>query len=273
MRTDALPDCVEPIGNRAAPVVVDADDRGAVLRHAGDQAFLDRRVMLHRAVAVEMIFGEIDQDADRRIERGREIDLIGRALDDVNAVTVGLRRRERQDRGADIAAELRVHAGRRGEMGDQRRRRRFAVGAGDGDERRVRRVMPALAAEQFDVADHLDAGLVRERRRPMRRRMGERHAGRQHQRRDLAPIGVAQIGGRNAGRVGFRHARRVVVEGDDVGAAGEQRAGARQPRAAQPEHRDLFAGKGRDRNHDGATSASRSTAPPARARPRRSRNE
>ena len=122
----------------AAPSVVDADDRGAVCRHAGDKALLYRRVIFHGAVAVEMICAEIDQDADRSVQRGRQIDLIGRALDDVNAA--GARRLERQDRGADIAAKLRVHAGRRGQMCDQRGGGRFAVGAGDGDERRARRV-------------------------------------------------------------------------------------------------------------------------------------
>ena len=183
------------------------------------------------------------------------------------------RRRQRQDRGADIAAELRVHARRRGEVRDQRRCRRFAVGAGDGDERRAGRALCPLAAEQFDIADHLDAGLLRQRHRPVRFRMRERNAGRQHQRRDLRPIDLPQIGGGNAGGVRFGDARGIVIEGDDVGAAGEQRAGARKPRAAQPEHRDLLAGKTRDRDHEGATSVSGSTVPPARARPRRSRSE
>ena len=38
-------------------------------------------------------------------------------------------------------------------MGDQRGRRRFAVGAGDGDERRVGRSRRTLAGEELDVAD------------------------------------------------------------------------------------------------------------------------
>ncbi len=71
------------------------------------------------------------------------------------------RRLQRQDRGADIAAHLGVEAGTAHQMRDQRRGSRFAVGAGDGDERRVRRVAAPLAAEQLDVADHLDAGLAR----------------------------------------------------------------------------------------------------------------
>ena len=67
----------EPVGNRPAPIVVDADDGRAVARHAGDEALFHLGVMFHAAVAIEMVFAEIDQNADRRIERGREIDLIG----------------------------------------------------------------------------------------------------------------------------------------------------------------------------------------------------
>ena len=64
-------------------------------------------------------------------------------------------------------------------MMDQRGGGRLAVGAGDGDERRIRRKLAPLAAVQLDVADHLDAGGVRKPDRPMRRRMGQRHARRQ----------------------------------------------------------------------------------------------
>ena len=96
----------EPVGNRAAPVVIDADDCRTVARHAGDEAFFHLGVVRHGAVTIEVIFAEIDQNADRRIERGREIDLIGRAFDDVDAP--GSRRLQRQNRGADIAAELGV---------------------------------------------------------------------------------------------------------------------------------------------------------------------
>ncbi len=134
-------------------------------------------------------------------------------------------------------------------MRDQRRGGRFAVGAGDGDEGGNRRKPAAFTAEQFDVADHLDGIFLRERDGPMRNRMRQRHAGRQDQCCDLRPIDAVQIGGRDAGGGRLRHARRVVVEADDVGAAGKQGAGADQAGAAQPEHGDLFAGKGRDRYH------------------------
>ena len=61
-----------------------------------------------------MIRRQIDQHADRGVERRREIDLIGRALDDVYAI--GVRRLERKDRRTDIAAELRILTGGRAEM-------------------------------------------------------------------------------------------------------------------------------------------------------------
>ena len=141
-----------------------------------------------------------------------------------------------------------------GEVRDERRGGRFPVGPGDGDERRTRREAAALAAEQLDVADHLDGGFSRERNAPVRARMGERNAGREHQRRDLRPIELPQVGGRNAGCVRLRHALRIVVEGDHVGAAGEERARAHQSRAAQPEHGDLLTGEGGNGDH-GALSA------------------
>ena len=181
---------------------------------------------------------------------------------------------ERQDRGADIAAELRVVAGRRG-----RGARSSAVVvdlplvpvmATNGASGAMTR---ALAAEQFDVADHLDAGLLRQLDDPVRRRDGSaaRRAPAPAPRScDQSASRRSAVGMPAASR--FRDARRIVVPGDDVGAAGQQRAARSPARAAQAEHGDLFAGKGRDRNHDAATSASGSTGPPARARPRRSRS-
>ncbi len=108
---------------------------------------------------------------------------------------------------------------------------------------------PPLAAEQLDVADHLDAGGAREPDRPVRRRMGERHAGREHERRDPAPVDLAQVGGRDPGLRRMLDARRIVVPADHVGAAREQRAGAREPRGAEPEHRDLAVRKCGDGDH------------------------
>ena len=158
------------------------------------------------------------------IERGREIDLVGRALDHVRAA--GARRLQRQDR--------RCRYCRRAARRSRRWRSTWAISAVVVDLPLVPvmatngacgALRAPLAAEQLDVADHLDGGVAREPDRPVRRRMGERHAGREHQRGDLRPVDAAQVGGRNAGRarpcatfVG------VVVAGDDLGAAGQQRA-------------------------------------------------
>ena len=68
---------LQPISDFQAPFVIDANDCGPLLRHAGDKTFFHLRVVFHRSVTIEMIFAEVDQDADRRIERWREIDLIG----------------------------------------------------------------------------------------------------------------------------------------------------------------------------------------------------
>ena len=78
MRTTLTPARSTRSAISAAIAVVDADDGGLA---AGDQPFLDVGIMLHRAVAVEMIGRQVEQDAGRRIERRRQIDLVGRALD------------------------------------------------------------------------------------------------------------------------------------------------------------------------------------------------
>ena len=106
-----------------------------------------------------MVLADVDENTHGRIERGREVDLIGRDLDYVRATAA--RRLERQDRRAEIAADLSIVAGMLQEIGGQRRGGGFAVGAGDRDERRAGRLAASLAAEQLDVADHLDTRGVR----------------------------------------------------------------------------------------------------------------
>ena len=118
----------------------------------------------------------------------------------------------------------------------------------------------ALAAEQLDVADHLDRGGAREPHRPVRRRMGERHAGREHQRGNLRPVDMPEVGGGDAGAGRLGDGVGAVVPADHVGAAGEQRAGADQPGAAEAEHRDLLAGETGDGDHYRSFSVERPTS-------------
>ena len=81
------------IGDGAAVVVVDRDDRRNRRR---DEPRLDRGVVRHRAVAVEMVRRQVHEHADARVDGGREVDLERRAFDDVDAV----RRRRRQLAGS-----------------------------------------------------------------------------------------------------------------------------------------------------------------------------
>ena len=118
----------------------------------------------------------------------------------------------------------------------------------------------ALAAEQLDVADHLDRGGAREPHRPVRRRMGERHARREHQRGNLRPVDLPEVGGGNAGARRLGDGIGAVVPADDVGAAGEQRAGADQPGAAEAEHGDFLSGEAGDRDHYRSFSVERPTS-------------
>ena len=152
-------------------------------------------------------------------------------------------------------------------MRDQRGRGRFAVGAGNRDEWRIRRVANPLPAKQFDVPDHLDTSLLRREYGPVRRRMSKWRARRQHQRREICPRYLAQIRGDEPGPRGFGEFVDPVIAGDHFSAARFQRVTAREPGAAEPEHRNRLARKGGDGDQIiTAVSASRGRQAPASPR-------
>ncbi len=151
----------DALGRSRAPFVVDADHRDTIRLHAGDQPLLDRGVMLERAVAVEMVLADIDAEC-RRADRASARDRSDRTSTRPHGRGPARGGLQRQHRGADVAAEVGGAAGGLQQMMDQRRGGGLAVGAGDGDERRVRRELAPLAAEQLDVADDLDAGFLRQ---------------------------------------------------------------------------------------------------------------
>ena len=107
----------------------------------------------------------------------------------------------------------------------------------------------ALAREQLDVADDLDAGAARQLDRPVRLRMRQRHAGRQHQRGEAAPVALAKIADGDALLLGPGDAVGIVVPGQHVGAAFDQRVRGRQPGPAEPEEGDLLAVERACRDH------------------------
>jgi hypothetical protein len=126
-------------------------------------------------------------------------------------------------------------------MRDQRGGGRFAVGAGDGDERRIRRVTASFAAKQLDIADHLDTGLSRLEHRPMRDGMRQRRTGGQHQSRETRPRHRSQIRSDKPSPRCFGKLLRAIVAGNHFGPARLQGVAARQPRSTKAEHRDRLA--------------------------------
>src|SRR6185312_16979671 len=73
----------QPCEDRFGLRVVDTDHRG---RGGPYQPRLYARVVLQRAVAVDMVGRDVGEHADVRLETGREIDLIGRYLQHINGL-------------------------------------------------------------------------------------------------------------------------------------------------------------------------------------------
>ena len=90
--------------------------------------------------------------------------------------------------------------------------------------------------------------------------MGERHARRENERSEAAPVGGGKIDRREARRDGALARLRVVVPGRDFGAAGDERAQRRQARAAEAEQRDVA-------DREGSRPASSLTSASSVARP------
>ncbi len=173
------------------------------------------------------------------------------------------------ERGAaDIAADG-DRAGNREHMAEKRRRRRLAVGAGDGDEAGA---ALRLAPQKLDVADDLDFRRPCQLNDRMRRGMRQRNAGREHQGSRAAPTANAPAGSPSRRALPpsrapppcrpRRRRRRP---------AGDRRAHGRKPASRQSEDADRSSVEMRERDQ-APTSASASRGRSARARPRRSRS-
>src|SRR3979411_1732972 len=105
---------------------------------------------------------------------------------------------------------------------------------------------PSLPAQQFAIAYHFDAALLRRQYGPVRRRVGKRRARREHERCEIRPRYLAQIRGDEAGLRGFGELVGAVVAGDHLRPARLQGVTASKPGAAEPEYRDRLAGDGSD---------------------------
>ena len=105
-----------------------------------------------------MIGRDVGEHRDVGHKPGRQIDLIGRHFQHIDRAAVG---GARSRTGLPILPPISgANPARERMCPIKRRRRRFAVGARDGDHRRaagLRAIGPDFAREQFDVADDFDA--------------------------------------------------------------------------------------------------------------------
>ena len=196
-----------------------------------------------------MVRRDVENDADIRLQTVGQVQLIGRELQHIDRSAV--HRLQAQHAIADVAANPGIATRFRADVTDQGGGRRFTVGAGDGDHLRslvVRRCVHR-AGEQLHVTQDLDAGGPRLFHRPMRRRVGQRNARREQQRRELRPVGAGKVGERQplCGRSVTRC--RSIIPERHFGPAGDQRARSRQARAGQPEHRNRPALESRNADH------------------------
>ena len=156
---------------------------------------------------------------------------------------------QRQNGRADIAAKLHIMARPGQNMGDQGGGGGFAIGAGDGDQRRAGGNGIALAAEQLDVANNLDICRFGLFNSPVRLRVGQRHTGGEHKSGKAVPVRLRQISNMHTGRCGFFPRGGGVIPCKNTGTTGLKRLCRHKPRTAKAEKSDRFARKHRDRGH------------------------
>ncbi len=233
----------ERVGDAAAEIVVDADDRRLRRLLTREDAALGGDVAVHAAVALEMVRRDVEQDGDVEGQALRQLELIGAHLQHIDAV--GGEGRERQRRRAEIAADRHLAPGLGDDMADQRSRRRFAVGAGDADIARV----GAALREQLDVADDLGAGGAGARGDGIGLRIGVRDAGREDERGNAGEVAGGEIDDGHACRRRGAALGGRVVPGHDAGAAALQRLRRDEAGAGEAHDGHLLAPERRHVDH------------------------
>jgi len=101
--------------------------------HAGYHTLLHGRIVFQRAMPIQVVLAHVEENANGRIERGREINLVGRRFDHMGAPAA--RRRERENGGTNIAAHFRLASGVAQHMRKERSRGGLPVRAGDRHKR------------------------------------------------------------------------------------------------------------------------------------------
>ena len=213
-------------------------------------AILNTLWLIGIAVPLQVIGRDVEDDGDVRLQARGQVELVGRELEHVDGAAVHILQAQHPD--ADVAADAHVAASLAADVADQRRGCRLAVGASDGDDLRplVRRRSRDGAGEQLDVAHDFDVGRPGLLDGPVWLGVGQRHAGREHQRRELQPVGAAQILQHQPLGLGGVSGSRTFVPHHDLGAAGAQSARRSKAGAGKAEHGDLLSLETADRDHD-----------------------
>ena len=191
----------------ARRLVVDADHGAVADLLAGEDVLLGGDIARQIAMAIDVVGRDVEPHRDMGVEGLQQFELVGRQLQHVEAALAQRRQVERA--AADIAADLAAHAGLGEDMADQRRRRRLAVGAGDGDEPRL----VLGARQQLDVADDRLAGGARRGGHGMRLGKGAGNARADDQRGDARPVDARGVGDVQPGLRGGIARGGVVVPG------------------------------------------------------------
>ena len=135
-----------PFGQPAHHVVAPIEDSEVIRLRELDSARLQRRVALKRAVPVEMVGRDVEDDPDMEMRSFDGLQLKARELEH-HPVLLGDFLHPIQDGVADVAADDHRLLTRGQHLAGERRRGRLAVGACDSDHRAF-----AEPQEELDLA-------------------------------------------------------------------------------------------------------------------------
>ncbi len=221
-----------------------------------EDARLGPDVGIETAMPVEVVLRDVQHRGRVAGQRARGRQLEARQLQHPGlgqAILAQALAQRVERRRRDVAGDGNAAPGARDQQPGKPRRRRLAVGAGDADH--PRRIAAARlqrrqrAGKELDLADHVDAALLRRRHQRRGGRVRRRQAGRQRQHRRAVEqrggkIAAAERDLRQLGAQRGEHRRRGPRVGDaDRRPAVDQGARHGQARLAETQHHRNLAGR------------------------------
>ena len=184
---------VQPVRDGFTPRVVHADEGGLTVALFCEHAGFYAGVMMHVAMAIKMIRGQIGENANVGCETRHQVNLERREFEHVMQFARGFAQVE--DGVADVTAYVHVKSAVFQHMADESRCGGLAVGAGDGDDFGTR--VLHLPGEDFGIADDCNTSGFCLHHSPMRFRMGEWNPGAEDERIQGFEIDGVKIGDRH----------------------------------------------------------------------------